>query len=613
MIEDEIQGRIRWSSVRLFTRSALQQRSSLQIGLLALLCASAGWSVVTLLSGRLADRILEVASLGLPIHTDSKIALYFVAVLFFLYVMYAGNRYGRMYINATLIRALSQLHEKVVSAVLHSPMSFFNENPSGRILSRFSNDYQNASQSLDRTMATFIYSNMAILFCSIAMLLSQPVVLALALPFAAGIYMASRVFGRRARDAQRSAGRAAASVLAHLNETGQVSVAVRALNLGERLEQRMHALLNESNTQSLRTLDLSNARSLVQSLLGLLLILCAMLACAEAHTRGQLTVGQAGAVISLLMVIMRNFVLVIELLNTVELGFVSIERMNQYAELISEDALGPGVAQEAGVSAVTKESGPVAPQESSVSASESKTPILQISNLSVRYNPSTPFILRNLDASLTSRGMVGIIGRTGSGKSTLISVLLRFTTLESGRILLRGRDLSALPIEHVRRQIALVSQDPILFSGTLLSNILPRECNGLSSENSQELVDRARGVLQIVGLSDWVSQLPEGLDTEVLERGLNLSQGQRQLLCLARALAQDPQILILDEATSAVDPELERLISAALQRIRTRIPVLLIAHRPATIQSCDEVWLLKGGRFVWKGHPSDIPPQEVLE
>ncbi|NBO37643.1 hypothetical protein EBU99_03570, partial [bacterium] len=166
MLESELQGRIRWSSVRAFFQAALKQKAPLLAGLFALVLASAGWSAVSLFCGQLADRLIDLGRSGHVVHDDKRLASLFLIVIALLYLMYLGNRYGRLFLNQTLIRALTELHARALRAVLASPIAFFNSTPSGRIVSRFSNDFHNASQSLDRTMATFVYACFTMVFCA---------------------------------------------------------------------------------------------------------------------------------------------------------------------------------------------------------------------------------------------------------------------------------------------------------------------------------------------------------------------------------------------------------------------------------------------------------------
>jgi ABC-type multidrug transport system fused ATPase/permease subunit len=601
MVESEIQGRIRWSRIKTFAQSVTTQRSALFGGLAALTVAAGCWSVVTHLSGQLADRIIEVSGLGHSLQNDRTLQIYFCLIIACLYVMYLGNRYGRMFVNAALIKGLNALHSKAMFSVLTAPMDFFGRNPSGRIVARFAADFQNASQSLDRTMATFIYANLAIIFSSAAILSSHPAVLLIAVPFAAAIFYASRIFGRRARDAQRAASLASAAVQAHLNETGNIGLSARSLGIQDKLKARMDFLQGEASRLALSTFQLSNARTVTQSVLALSLLASAVFLSALAHDNGQLSVGQSGAVVTLLMVILRNFVLVIELVNTVELGFVSIERISEYTKLPAEDEFARGVS-----AAGHKEnsdavlSGSHAADFDSLT-SQSSASVLKFENVCVRYSREEPRVLDGLSAEMLSCGTVAVAGRTGAGKSTLISALLRFVPIESGRILFRGFDIAELTVAQVRSRIAFVPQDPVLFSGSLLMNIIPSASKDDSSVRAQAVTS-----LSMVGLADWLTTLPQGLDTELTERGLNVSQGQRQLVCLARAIARRPWLLVLDEATSAVDPETERLVGAALQKVKQTIPVLLIAHRPATIQTCDEVWMLEAGRIDRKVHPRKL-------
>ena len=604
MFQSEERGRIKWATIDSFFNAARLQRKSLIWGLIALCLASACWSAVSLLSGRLADRILAVARAQGTAHLDFEIRVLFALTTLALLIMYLGNRYGRLLVNQTLIRALTLVHECALASVLNSPLKFFHQTESGRIVSRFSADYLNASQSLDRTMATFLYSILAMFFCIISISLTQPRVLIVAVPFGFGLFFVSRYFGRQARDLQRSASRVSAQCLAHVNETGNLSVSIRALNLSEQMQSRMGSLISEAAHLSMKSSEMSNHRALVQSLFALALISLSFFMLSINYAKGYLTLGEAGAVITLLMVILRNFILVIELLNTMEVGFVSIERLIEFTRLPSEEKL------------FLIETHPVDDAHDTtkhfVQQQDAKLALqdlfsLQFDHVSVRYSEDGMWVLHNLCGRMVGKKIVGIVGRTGAGKSTLVASLLRFVPLSAGRIFLQGVDLSGISIKEARQKIAFVSQDPILFSGTLLRNIAPN-----ADENDLSARERALQVLDLVGLGEWLRQLSQGLETSLIERGANLSQGQRQLICLARAMSQSPEILVLDEATSAVDTETENMVGSALLRIKTQIPILLIAHRPVTIQLCDEVWRLADGRIVEVVHPTQVSLEEEL-
>lgn len=603
MDESLSRGRIRWSSVKLFFWTALRQRLSLALGLGALVIASGCWSALSILSGQLVDHIIHLSRRGVAIHLDTTVFFFFVALLAILTLMYLGNRYGRLLINQSLIKALTGLHDTALHSVLHSPLHFFHSTESGRIVARFANDFQNAAQSFDRTMATFIYSLSAMFFGALTILLKHPVVLAAAAPFALAIFLASRFFGRRAREFQRESSRATSFVMAHLNETLNIGVSSRALGLSERLETRMENLLQQSARWSFVTSEENNTRAFVQSALALAIIAAAFFSLGHGSRNSTISLGEAGAVVTLLMIVLRNFVLVIELVNTIEQGFVSIERMNEFSALPNEEFFLSQVSKEA----VTKK----ADRAVNVALTKSifnPTHVLSFENVSVRYLGSEALVLDGLNAAMEQKQMVALVGRTGAGKSTLLHALLRFLPLEKGRILLKGVDVSELSLRDVRRRIAVVPQEPILFSGNLLNNILPE-----ATADDSGALERAEAQLTAVGLGDWLSQLPLKWGTPIFERGSNLSQGQRQLVCLARALAQEPELIVLDEATSAVDTETEKMVSHALQKIRHRIPILLIAHRTATIDSCDVVWYLDKGKIEVRKSVFGKPVQETLQ
>jgi ATP-binding cassette subfamily B protein len=222
---------------------------------------------------------------------------------------------------------------------------------------------------------------------------------------------------------------------------------------------------------------------------------------------------------------------------------------------------------------------------------------LVVENVSFAYTPGVD-VLKHVSFTVEPGQRIGIVGATGSGKSTLINLLLRFYDVTSGRITLDGTDLRDLPLADLRSHFALVLQDVYLFSGTVAGNIR------LGRDDISDA--RVHAAAEAVHADAFIRELPQGYDTAVAERGATLSVGQKQLLSFARALAFDPQILILDEATSSVDTETEMLIRDALHVLMEGRTTIAIAHRLSTIQDMDRILVLHRGELRESGTHQEL-------
>jgi ATP-binding cassette subfamily B protein len=187
-----------------------------------------------------------------------------------------------------------------------------------------------------------------------------------------------------------------------------------------------------------------------------------------------------------------------------------------------------------------------------------------------------------------------LVGHTGAGKSSIIKLVTRFYEFQGGRILIDGMDIRTFDLHQYRRQLGIVSQTPFLFSGTVADNI--RYATPMLDDAAVERIARQ------IGGGEWLETLPDGLQTDVGERGSRLSMGQRQLVVLARMLAQNPAIFILDEATASVDPFTESQIQAALQLILKNRTSIVIAHRLSTVKAADRILVLQKGRILEEGN-----------
>jgi ATP-binding cassette subfamily B protein len=222
---------------------------------------------------------------------------------------------------------------------------------------------------------------------------------------------------------------------------------------------------------------------------------------------------------------------------------------------------------------------------------------VELQNVTFAYNGRNP-VIKNLSLHIPAGKTIAIVGSTGSGKSTLVKLLLRLYEIQSGTITLDGIELRDLNFRDLRSCIGLVSQDVFLFHGTVAENI----AYGSPDATEAEVIEAAK----IAEAHDFIMQLPESYDTIVGERGQKLSGGQRQRIAIARAVLKNPPILILDEATSAVDNETEAAIQRSLERITANRTTIAIAHRLSTVRNADCIYVMEYGKLVEQGRHEQL-------
>ncbi len=268
-----------------------------------------------------------------------------------------------------------------------------------------------------------------------------------------------------------------------------------------------------------------------------------------------------------------------------EAGFSSVERVKEYSDSLPQER-----------NVVYGEDGCKEPDQSWPSSG-----LMAFDNVSLRYRDGLPLVLRSLSFTIKPKFKVGIVGRTGSGKSTIMLALFRMVELAEGRILFDGVDISKLKMRDLRSKITIIPQDPLLFKGSIRSNLDPFDfCTD----------DEIWDVIEKVGMKDRVTKEKTGLECIVEERGANFSVGQRQLLCLARALLKRCKILLLDEATASVDFDADAMIQRAIRTEFRDCTVLTIAHRLATVIDSNRVCVLQQGELKEFDHPARLLQQE---
>uniref|UniRef100_A0A3B4B8H9 Uncharacterized protein n=1 Tax=Periophthalmus magnuspinnatus TaxID=409849 RepID=A0A3B4B8H9_9GOBI len=293
-------------------------------------------------------------------------------------------------------------------------------------------------------------------------------------------------------------------------------------------------------------------------------------------SRNSLDSGMVGLSISYALNVTQTLNWLVRMTSELETNIVAVERVSEYAEIENEAQW------------ITDTRPPEKwPEEGK----------LQFDNFKVRYRPELDLVLHGVTCFIDSKEKIGIVGRTGAGKSSLTNCLFRIIEAAEGRILIDGVDISSIGLHDLRSRLTIIPQDPVLFSGSLRMNLDP--FNKFSDEEIWK-------VLELSHLKSFVFGLEEGLQYEVAEGGENLSVGQRQLLCLARALLRKSRILILDEATAAVDLETDDLIQTTIRKEFSHCTVLTIAHRLHTIMDSSRVMVLDAGKIVEFDSPSNL-------
>ncbi|KAJ2722097.1 hypothetical protein GGI07_003539 [Coemansia sp. Benny D115] len=471
-----------------------------------------------------------------------------------------------------------RLHEKALSRVVQSPISFFDTTPMGRILNRFTRDID----SLDLALCDFFrqfYQNISRsvgAFVSISILV--PLFLVPLVPLFSLSWVLIYVYLRTSVEVQRVASISRSPLYAHYSESLQGLATIRSFHTQKRYSRKMEVLLDRANRPQWYTLVVQNWVWLrvdyLSHLLSLLvcLIIISRPAKWDAAAVGLLLVQttQMGAYVTYAG---RGWT---ELQNNMN----SVERINHYATALE---------QEPCIEAMETS---VAPGRSNVWPKRG-TVILR--GLSMRYRSGLPLALDGIDMEVYSGERVGIVGRSGAGKSSIIYALFRLVEPSAGRIYIDGIDTQELPLRRLRRAIGILPQDPVLFDGTVRTNLDP-----LYEHSDTDIWD----VLEQVRLRRFVSAQPDRLEMPVGEGGECFSVGQRQLLCLARVLLRRPKILVLDEATANVDHETDAAIQRAVLSRSRDVTVISIAHRLQTISGYDKVFVIDSGRVVGSGPPS---------
>lgn len=485
------------------------------------------------------------------------------------------NYIRQMYSARVVGDVVLKLRQDVFGATIEHDLSFYDAHPSGKIVSRVTSDTQDFA-----TVATLVmdlFSQVLLVIFLAVWLLEVNFWLTLLLfamsPLAAGIALSFRHVARKVTQQAKR-------VRAKINAQIQESISGITVAKSFRQEHSIYATFDANNRQAYRMgLQRGLTLNTIFPVVGLAsgLGVAALLYAGGLATRG-------GAVSP------GNWYLFMQ-----AVGFFWFPMMN-ISSFWSQFQDGLAAAERV-FALIDAESKVV--QEASEPVERLKGRI-QFRDFTFSYTDAE-IVLPDFNLEIRPRETVALVGHTGAGKSSIARLITRFYEFQDGQLLIDGRDVRRLDLTQYRRQIGIVPQEPFLFSGSVRDNIR----YGLP-EASDEQVRRAA---MHIGRGDWLADLPDGMDTDVGERGANLSMGQRQLVALARVLLKDPAIFILDEATASVDPFTEMQIQEGLETIMRDRTAIIIAHRLSTVKHADRIIVIEQGRIIEEGTHAELMSQ----
>ncbi|KAJ8031340.1 Multidrug resistance-associated protein 4 [Holothuria leucospilota] len=490
---------------------------------------------------------------------------YIFTVFIVLLIIFAFTR--TVWLFFILVTASKNLHNQMFKAVIRTPMQFFDTNPIGRILNRFSKDIGFMDELLPITIADFNAIAVQTLAILITICIFNPLVLIFTVPLIILFAFVRSYFLATSRDVKRIEGVCRSPVFSHLSSTLQGLTTVRAFHAQNRFVAKFD-MYQDVHTESWFTF-LATTRwfgIMLDWMTAIFLIIVAFGSVVSKDLLG-LNAAEVGLSLTYALSLMGAFQWGVRQSAEVENLMTSTERVLEYTKL----------KPEADVESKEKLD-PEWPKEGAV----------EFKDVSLKYSEDGPLVLKEINMKIAPKEKIGIVGRTGAGKSSLTVALMRLVE-PMGTITIDGVDLSGLGLHDVRKKVAFIPQDPTLFSGTLRRNLDP-----FSDHDDESLW----GALKEVQLQPVVEEYPEKLEMKVSEGGNNFSVGQRQLLCLARAILRKNRVLLVDEATANVDIRTDELIQATIREKFKDCTVFTIAHRLNTIMDSDRVLVLEEGQVV---------------
>ncbi|NXM27509.1 MRP7 protein, partial [Oxyruncus cristatus] len=477
------------------------------------------------------------------------------------------------------LRAATVIHNRLLQRILKATVTFFDTTPAGRILNRFSSDLYCVDESLPFFLNIFLANMYGLLGILVIITYGLPWIGLVLLPLAVVYFFIQRYYRHTSRELKRLYSVTLSPIYTHFSETLSGLSSIRAMRATQRFELENQLRLEQNQ----RCLFASNTAmewlDIRLQMIGVAVVTAIAGIAIIQHQKQLGNPGLVGLALSYALSVTNLLSGLISSFTHTEIMMVSVERTEEYTTDIPMEPHGRLVQ---------------------VAADWPSQGLLEFQEVVLAYREGLPNALDGVSFTVYPGEKLGIVGRTGSGKSTLFLALFRMVELKSGRILLDGVDSQLAGLEELRSRLAIIPQDPFLFSGSIRENLDPQ-----GKQTDAELHE----VLEQCHLWDAVTQMG-GLDSELGERGKSLSVGQRQLVCLARALLTQAKVLCIDEATASVDQKTDQLLQQTIRQRFAGKTVLTIAHRLNTILDSDRVLVMQAGRVAELDSPTRLSQKD---
>ncbi|GAV06013.1 hypothetical protein RvY_16055 [Ramazzottius varieornatus] len=479
------------------------------------------------------------------------------------------------------IQASRKSHERMLHRIMRAPMAFFDTTPLGRIVNRFSKDIDTIDISIPSNLEVWLYCLYSVISIVLVICINTPPFAVILLPLGAFYYFMQRYFIATSRQLKRLEAVSRSPIYSHFQESVAGSSVIWATKQGPRFVAENERRVDHNNAAYYPNMASQRWIAVRLEFVGICVTFFSAMFAVLGHEYPALgkviNAQQIGLSISYSLQLTQILNWFVRMASELESNVVSVERVKEYSEITTEAAWELEGSRPP----------PDWPTQGQV----------QLKNYQTRYRPELDLVLKGVDADILPGEKIGIVGRTGAGKSSLTLALFRIIEASEGAILIDGINIANIGLHDVRSRITILPQEPVLFSGSLRLNLDP--FNRFSDEEVWLALENSH-------LKKFVSALPQGLSHTVADGGENYSVGQRQLICLARALLRKTKILVLDEATAAIDLETDDLIQDTISEKFADCTILTIAHRINTIMDSTRIMVLDQGRVKEFESPAEL-------